>query len=161
MIFLNSLHSWPSVRRVPVRVQAKKHATMVVRPSGSHDRAGGGERGAAQIASRCVCACPDWCAEGAACRHKANGAHRHLQLLLLAVDRACVVSLRPLLVMPFPAARASAGRKGGAVMLEKARWRRAGGAWELLARVGGGCARRPPTPHVRTVVGSWRDSGSC
>ena len=33
------------------RAQAKKHATMVVRPSGSHDRAGGGERGAARIAS--------------------------------------------------------------------------------------------------------------
>ena len=143
-----------------MRVQARKHATMVVRPSGSHDRAGGGERGAAQIASGCVCACPDWCAEGAACRHKANGAHRHLQLLLLAVDRACVVSLRPLLVMPFPGARVSAGRKGGAVMLEKARWRRAGGAWELLARVGGGCARRPATPRVRTASGAGETVGA-
>ena len=46
------------------RVLSKKHATMVVRPSGSHDSGGGGERGAAQIASGCMCTCTDWCAEG-------------------------------------------------------------------------------------------------
>ena len=155
MIFMNSLPIAVAAAAGVRRAQAKKHATMVVRPSGSHDRAGGGERGAAQIASGCVCACPDWCAEGAACRHKANGAHRHLQLLNLAVDLACVVRLRPLLVMPFPAARASAERKGGVVMLEKARWRRAGGAgscwrvwWRWVCPSAGDAARE-------NCVASW------
>ena len=83
---------------------------MVVRPSGSHDRGGAGDLGAAEIAAGRLRACLDWRAAGAAGRHKATGAHRHLQLLLLAVDIACVVSLCPLLGMPFRPARTSAGR---------------------------------------------------
>ena len=99
---------------------------MVVRPSGSHNRGGAGDLGAAEIAAGRLRACLDWRAAGAAGRHKATGAHRHLQLLLLAVDLACVVSRRPLLGMPFPAACGSAGRKVLVVLVEKVLWRRAG-----------------------------------
>ena len=35
-------------------------------PLRSHDREGVGDLGAAEIASGCVCACPEWCAAGAA-----------------------------------------------------------------------------------------------
>ena len=125
-------------------------------PLRSHDRGRGGDLGAAEIASGCECACPDWCAAGAASRDKVTGAHRHLQLLLLAVDLDCVVSLRPLLGMPFPAACASAERKGIMILLEKALCSRAG--------VAGSCWRAcevgAPVERDGTFTKRWTHAGS-
>ena len=85
-----------------------------------------------------------------------TGAHRHLQLLLLAVDLACVVSLRPHFGMPFPAARASAGRKGVVILLEKALWPRAGVAGSCWRA----CEVSAPVERDGTFTKRWTHAGS-
>ena len=65
---------------VPIHMSSlvKSRHSVWGAPLRSHDRERGGDLGAAEIESGCKCACPDWCAAGAATRDKVTTCNRSL-----------------------------------------------------------------------------------
>ena len=84
------------------------------------------------------------------------GIKNEVCVFLLAVDLACVVSLRPLFGMPFPAACASAGREDVVVLIEKGLCSRegvAGSCWHA-------CEVGAPVERDGTFTKRWTHAGS-